>query len=125
MSDAENKTNPAVSMTPGSVKFFNKKTPGFRIVQADGAWGALNAAGIIHMQFFSEHPGLPNAVNFIASADGKKFEKITLDSGEEQHRDFEVDVAMTLSAAKLVHVVLGNFIKMAEDHVKAQIEARK
>jgi len=63
MNDAENKTNPAVTTAPVSVKFFTKKTPGFRIVQADGAWGALNAYGIVHMQFFSEHPGLPTAVN--------------------------------------------------------------
>lgn len=125
MTDAENKPNPTSTTAPGSVKFYQRKTPGFRIVQADGAWGALNAYGIIHMQFFSEHPGLPAAVNMIASADGKKFERITLDDGEEQHRDFEVDVVMTLPSAVQVHTLLGNFIKMAEEQTKTQIEARK
>jgi hypothetical protein len=107
---------PDPEKTPASFVTFNHKKSGFfRVVHADGAWGGANAAGIVHMTFYSEHAAIPASVTYPIDKAGNMINTPTAAGDEGWQREMEVSVAMTVSAAVQVRATLDAFIKMAVD----------
>ena len=100
------------------VKFVHERAPLFRTVHADGAWGGASASTNVHLTFFSERPPIPRSVIMEISPEGTWLDKepvIEVATDANVVRQFEVEVTMSLDIARVVHQVLQNFIKMAED----------
>lgn len=109
----------------GSVKLFHKKSGNFRVVHADGAWGGVNNTGIVHLTFFAEHPAIPTTVTYPLDKNGLMVNTPTQECDEGQHREMEIDVALSLPAALQVQATLGNFIKVAIEQMNQMNEQAK
>lgn len=101
-----------------SVKFLHQRGGYYRAIHADGAWGAVSSASNIHLAFYNERPPIPNAVIQDLGPDGNWIhESLRVDPPQTEpsiSRQFEVDVILSLEAAKVVREVLQNFIELAE-----------
>jgi hypothetical protein len=116
MGEEENPKNTVIT-------FQQVRTSDFRIVHADGAWGAISSAGNIILTFYNERPIVPDSVkyhfdansNFVPAPENFKpeFDRLVL-------RQFEVETVMTYESAKVIHEVLGNFIGMYEQAREAK-----
>lgn len=122
---------PQLQLKPRPAKFVLRESEKFHIVHADGVWGMLNSHGTIQINFFVEHPPVPNSVTFPLRPDGLGFTGQMLEEYKDQDennfvmfRDFQVGVALSLDAAKYAHTVLGNFIALAEDQLKMAEQAK-
>lgn len=106
------------------VKIVHRLSKRFETVPADGGWGMFNGHGKIQLNFFTERPMLPDFVVFpLRPEDPQAMEEHYEQGFEKDHimvvRDFHVAVTMSVDAAKHVHTVLGNFIALAEDQMRA------
>jgi hypothetical protein len=105
------------------VKFVHREGKAFHAVPADGVWGLLNAQGAIQMNFFTEHPLIPDSVTFPINSDGS-FGVATEEYKEKDEknfvviREFQVNVTVSLASAKQIHNIIGNFIALAEDQIR-------
>ncbi|MGA9408421.1 MAG: hypothetical protein WBW71_14900 [Bacteroidota bacterium] len=125
MIEPEKKT-PVAPPAADFVKFHHKKSGFFRVVAADGAWGGVNQAGVVHLTFFSEHPSIPTSVTYPLK-DGIMSSPPTAEGNEGIDREMEIDVALSIPAAMQVRATLDNFIKLAEEQMKQwkeQIESK-
>ena len=95
------------------VAFF--RAPFYRLVQADGAWGRISPSGFIHMSFFNDCDPLPDREYHDVGPDGRLGEmKLQLPPNVNLVRQIEVDVVLSLEAAKRVRANLDNFIEIVE-----------
>ncbi|MGO8698330.1 MAG: hypothetical protein ACLQVY_11505 [Limisphaerales bacterium] len=114
---------------PLPVKFVHEEGAAFRTLPADGVWGMLNNQGNIQLNFFTEHAPIPHAVIFPVS-EGGSFSGPPSEQYKDNDpahyiviREFQVGVTMSLHAAKHTHMVLGNFIAMAEDQLRSAAQS--
>jgi hypothetical protein len=127
MSESEERQN---KLLP--VKFITEKDPSFRTYHADGAWGMANAVGNIQLSFFVEHNPLPISVLHPINKDGNISNEGEITSLNEQDennfiviRDFQMAVVLQLEAAKNIHRILENFIKLSEDSTETENENKE
>ena len=119
---APESTDPTASAPPQPVKFITKEDSAFRISHADGAWGMVTNTGNIQLNFFVEHPPLPETV--IYRPDGSGRMQITSPSdvtgkmADDENfcviRSYQSAIVMSLDVAKNIQMVLANFIAMTE-----------
>jgi len=102
-----------------TIEVHQRKSNFFRVVHADGVWCGVNPYRQIHVTFYSERFPIPRSVFF--ALDEKGFVK-----GEERRegkqgwfRELEVDVVLSVDAARTVCKSLEDFITIAENLGKA------
>lgn len=130
MSDQAKPENANPSAQPGqmSVKFLFEKSPFYRTIHADGAWGRLDPTASIHMTLFNEKPQMVQAGVIQNTPDGRW----ALDETKSQFahdaplvREVEADVVMNVAAAVAVRDMLNNFINTALQHMQNAQELAK
>jgi len=110
---------PAQEMpNPELLTIHHKKSGFFRTVYADGAWGGANTGGVIFLAFYAEHPAIPTVIKYPLDKNGLIVNKPEVEGDVGHHREMEVNIALTISAAIQVRQTLDNFIKIAEDELK-------
>jgi hypothetical protein len=89
----------------------------FRVIHSDGVWCSVNIHKNIHMAFYSERYPLPKRIFFGTGSDGETLGELSdmRDTKKDWVREMEVDVVLSLDAARQVHGNLGRFIKLLED----------
>lgn len=115
----------AATQEPVSVKFLFEKSPFYRTIHADGAWGRLDAAACIHLTFFNEKPQMPATGVMTRAPDGQwglDQNKFQMAHDAPLVREVEFDVVMNVWSATVVRDVLTNFINMALAHMKEATE---
>lgn len=108
---------PDINETPERwIQVHQQKGNFFRVIHADGVWCSVSPANFLHLTFYSERFPLPKSIFFpvskagtVMSEDVQKRETL-----KDWVREMEVDVVLSLSAAKSVREGLDNFIKFAE-----------
>ena len=91
--------------------------PSFRAIQADGSWGRISPSGFIHLTFFNDCGTMPAFTIHDIGPDGTMSPDMKLKFGTDADivRQLEVDVVLSLEAAKSVKDNLQNFINILED----------
>jgi hypothetical protein len=102
--------------TPSWIRVHHLNSNFFRVVHADGVWCSVNAERQIHAAFYSERFPIPTSV-FLCLDDngvvtGEDFSKRR--AKKDWIREMEVEVVLSVPAAKAVVETLQNFIKVAE-----------
>jgi len=94
-------------------------------VHVDGVWGSIDGYGNIHLTFFHEHTPVPIFITVPVNAEGVFISEET----KEQYkgdanviRELEFETILSLSTAKLIYTVLGNFIKIREGFKQGRVE---
>lgn len=99
------------------IRFIHTRLPSFRCIHADSAWGSINGQGNIALAFYNERPPLPQSMTYEYDANGNLLptqESAKAVSDYDVLRQFEAEIIMSFETAKVVHTILGNFIKMRE-----------
>ncbi len=107
-----------------AIEIHQQKSNFFRVVHADGAWCSVNAWQNIHMTFFSERYPIPSKVFFDLNDKGVVVgENVSKrEIKKDWFREMEVDVVLSLDAARQVRETLDRFIKILEDVAKSASE---
>jgi hypothetical protein len=126
MSEQDQPLNPTAKAGQFSVKFIFEKSPFYRTIHADGAWGRLDPLANIHMTFFNEKPQMPVSGVMQNTPEGQW----TIDNSKLQFghdaplvREVDVDIILNVAGAVMVRDVLNNFIKTAMDHMQNAAKA--
>ncbi len=121
MSDTEKQSTPEVPASQ-AVTFAFMKTGGFRTIYVTGSWGRINADQDIVLSLFREVEPLPIAVTQEIQADGtwNPEPKFEMPPKYQIVREVEIDVVLSLEAAKRIHQNLGHFIEVAEVRKRQQ-----
>jgi hypothetical protein len=88
----------------------------FRVIHADGVWCSMSPGRFLHLTFYSERYPLPKSISFPVNKSGAVMDE-DLEKREtlkDWVREMEVDVVLSLAAAKSVREGLDNYIKFAE-----------
>ncbi len=97
-----------------------------RFIPADGVWLGLNDYGRIILNCYSDSPLLPKMIIPETTADGKKFSskppQIILESEAKSYRQYEVSISLSVTTAKFLLEGLKDFIKLADDRSKENIQ---
>jgi hypothetical protein len=103
------------------IQVYQQKANFFRVVHADGVWCSVSPAKLLHLTFYSERAPLPAKVYFPVKNGLVQNEDVSKrDVKKDWFREMEVDIVLTLKAAKGVRGGLDNFIKIAEDLIAAE-----
>jgi hypothetical protein len=121
MPDEDKSANPSEQLGQMSVKFTFEKSPAYRTIHADGAWGRFAPSANIHMTLFNEKPQMPTS----GVMQNKDTGQWVLDDTKYQFahdapliREVEADVIMNLPAAIAVRDMLTGFINAAMTHMQ-------
>lgn len=109
------------------VKFVHRNEDRVSTFHAEGAWVVANPQGFIRLGFYTENPPIPSAVIQPVAQDGTPNGEPRIEGGDDPNhfvlmRDFQCNVVTSLSAAIQIHAALGNFIKIAQEQLKQQID---
>ena len=93
----------------------------FRVIHADGAIGSVTPNGHIHAAFFSERQAIPRRLVHELNPNGTIGAQLPTEivSRGSIIREMDVDVIMTLDAAKLVYEWFRQRIEEAEKQTEA------
>ncbi|CAN5529717.1 hypothetical protein BH20VER3_BH20VER3_08830 [soil metagenome] len=97
------------------IQVYQEKANFFRVIHADGVWCSVSPAKLLHLTFYSERSPIPSKVFFpvrnsvVENEDASKREV-----KKDWFREMEVDVVVTIEAAKGIRAGLDNFIQIAE-----------
>lgn len=118
--------DPDATQEPQPLKVAFTQATFYRSIQADGAWGRISPAGMIHMSFFNDCGPIPAMTRQEFDASGKPNPDMQLVFANEANivRQLEVDVVMSLEAAKAVRENLDNFIRILEGLKQQQPKAQ-
>jgi hypothetical protein len=110
------------SKLPLPVKFLTEKDASFRTYHADGAWGMINNHANIQLNFFVERPPMASDVTYQLDEKGSPIDQGNMTIQQEKGhfllvREYQSAVVLSLPCARIVHSVLGSFIKIAENLV--------
>lgn len=101
---------------PESITFHYLKAPNFRTIHADGVIGNITPAGYIHMAVYTERPAIPQEMIQKVNPDGTLGEVIPEKTIVRDGivREMDVDVLMSVAAAKSIKSWLEDKIKDIE-----------
>lgn len=101
---------------PESITFHYLKTQNFRTIHADGVIGNITPAGYIHMAVYTERPAIPQEMIQKVNPDGTLGEVIPEKTIVRDGivREMDVDVLMSVAAAKSIKSWLEDKIKDIE-----------
>ncbi len=104
----------------GKMRFDYIKSNQFRVIHADGVHGGIVPnCRFIQMAFFSERAPIPKWEEFKLDA-GRLDAKIGAKKRNAVVREVEVELLMTVEAAKAVHTWIGEKIKDFE-HIESEL----
>jgi len=117
MSEPEKIPNPNERKAVSSLEVHQEKGNFFRVVHADGVWCGVNVFRDIHLTFYSERYPIPQKVFFGLDEQGLIInEQVEKREGKKDwFRELEVDVVLSVEAARAVHKSLGDYIKFIEE----------
>ncbi len=98
----------------GDLDFHYIKSNLFRVAHADGAFGSIMPQGNLHMMFFAERPVIPNVIKYHLLPTGQLGPEGSRESKTGVVREVEVDVIMSVAAAKGVRDWLDQRIREME-----------
>lgn len=90
----------------------------YRVVHADGAFGGITPSGQIRMAIFSEAQRFPHTITYDISSGRPQEIGRHPESGSHPPpvtRELEVDIAMNLPVARVIHQWLGDKITQVEN----------
>ena len=91
---------------PDHVTFDFVRSPFFRVVHSNGAWGGITPRQELSVTFYSERFSLPSQVTHAVLSDGLGAE-ISRDSTKNIQRECEVEVLMSMTEAINLHKWIG------------------
>lgn len=100
MEHGEKAETPSQDSQPSSVKFHFIKSPLFRVMHIDGAYGGIGPHGHIHMAVFNERVAIPQLVEHEISATGQLGKELDRVSRDGIIRELEGDLVFDLDTAK-------------------------
>ncbi len=101
---------------PGEVEIFFEKSPQYRVIHADGAWGGLTAQLGLHLAFYAEFRQPPESIVYHIVNNQAAEERR---SGQESIvRHIEVEVAFNLQTARSLRDWLDTKLQEAERAAK-------
>jgi hypothetical protein len=106
-----------------TVKFLHLRAPSFRSFNADGVWGSIDGYGRLHFAFFNEYTPMPKSLNVPVTVDGNFLNEQAQEEPSTDAnviREIQFDLVANLNTAKLIHTIIGNFIKMREEMDKSK-----
>lgn len=107
----------AAQIEAHSVVVHQQKSNLFRVIHADGVWSSVNLYRNIHLTFYSERYPIPQQIIFDVAADGNTTENVDKRVVKtDWFREMEVDVVLSLGAARQVYENLGRFIRSIEEN---------
>ena len=89
------------------VKFTFVRSPLFRVVHSNGAWGGITPRLELSVTFYSERFPPPQHVTYEVTPDGQLGAEIERDVTEGVRRESEVEVMMSMQEARNLHQWLG------------------
>jgi hypothetical protein len=98
------------------IQIHQKKGNYFRVVHADGVWFSVSPDKFLHLTFYNERYPLPKSISFPVNKAGTVMDEDVekRDTLKDWVREMEVDVVLSIKAAKAVRDGLDNYIKLAE-----------
>lgn len=87
-----------------------------RLIHVDGAWGGITSHGKIYIAFYSEHPPIPEAIDYRVDRErGAVWEEHTHSPFPGIAREVEVEAIMDIGTARAVRDWLTERIERAEE----------
>lgn len=114
-----------MSESPIKAKFDFIKSPLFRVVHADGAFGGMTPRGKIFLSFYNERFPIPTAMVHQVKPTGEVGEEIREEREGRKGivREVDVGIEMDLTVAKSVVEWLQGKIAQVEKHVDSKEKA--
>jgi hypothetical protein len=119
--DVPESNNPAERVIAKEIKVYQEKGKLFRVIHADGVWCSVNAYGNINLIFFSERHPIPTALCIGIDQNGhvvRELKEKREGKKDAWFRELEVDVVLSVGAAKAVEAALHDYIAVAEGKQK-------
>jgi hypothetical protein len=104
---------------PTSVKFHFIKSPLFRVLHVDGAYGGVGPHGHIHMAVFNERTAIPQLVEHEISPTGQLGKELDRVSKDGVIRELEGDLVFDVETAKALVVWIKDKIDTIEQSKNA------
>lgn len=98
-----------------TIKFHYIKSPHFRVIHVDGAIGGITPAKNIHISLYSERAAIPQIITQKLNPDGSLGDKVSESGKEGMVREMDVDVIVSLSAARSLRDWLDQTIHSLEE----------
>ena len=96
---------------PERVNFEFARSPFFRVVHSNGAWGGITPHQELSVTFFSERNSLPRSITLEVTSQGRLGPEISRDvTRGSVHRECEVEVLMSMNEAVSLHKWIGTKI---------------
>ena len=95
---------------PSRVTFDLVRSPFFRVVHSNGAWGGLTPRRQLSVTFYSERNSVPRQITHEITTDGKLGPVVSRDTTDNVRRELEVEVMMDMEEAVSLHAWLGTKI---------------
>lgn len=105
----------------GGVTFNYVKSPQYRSLYVDGAWGGVTPRGSLAITFYSERFPLPQSITFALGEDGLG-EELSRVSRQDVVREVEATAFMDLQAAISLHRWLAEKIPALRKRLGVQVE---
>jgi hypothetical protein len=104
------------------VTFYNKLSPNYRSVHADGAYGGITPRGFVNISFFSERQAIPRSSVYTFNHEEKTVVKLndSEDSKDGIIREYDFGVYMNLDTAKKLIELLTLKVNELEIYLKSQ-----
>ena len=96
---------------PERISFDFVRSPFFRVVHANGAWGGITPHQELSITIFSERRSLPRKVTHQVTSEGEIGPEISRDAPDSIQRECEVEVLMSMSEAVSLHQWIGTKIE--------------
>ena len=98
------------SNLPDQITFEFVRSPQFRVVHSNGAWGGITLNQELSVTFYSERAALPQRVSHHVASDGVVGPEVKREGTFNIQRECEIEVLMSMQNAVNLHRWLGNRI---------------
>ena len=92
---------------PEQITFDFARSPFFRVVHSNGAWGGITPHRELSVTFFSERGSLPRSIIHSVTPEGGLGPEIDRESATNIQRECEVEVLMSMDEAVNLHRWIG------------------
>ena len=93
------------------VTFDYERSPFFRVVHSNGAWGGITPRQELSVTFYSERRAPPQSVTHKLTPEGRLGSEIRRDESSHIQRECEVEVLMSMDEAESLHRWIGEKIE--------------
>ena len=100
----------AANDRPDEIQFKFVRSPFFRVVHSNGAWGGITPHQELSITFYSERPSVPRHITHQLTPEGQLGPEISRDIDGNIQRDYEVEILMNMTEAVNLHEWIGDKI---------------